>query len=229
MTTHRAEAEAVYQLVQKQAEDEGLWFIAETAPEAYLQAALRELHAAVERAAELGAMEAMTPQREAEREIERPLSPEADLTVRQAIRAAMLWAYRDAAEQCRAVHRHRGLPAGEARAVRDVPSSQVRGSQVTTPTRDELLAAALELRELAYGIIGPTINARIAALLERCAEMVKDGYVLVPAQELLAVRDACSEGDSSEAFHRLYWSVEWADPYKPWMEWERAAAQGEGK
>ena len=32
----------------KQAEDEGLWFQAETAPEAYLQAGLRKLHAFIE-------------------------------------------------------------------------------------------------------------------------------------------------------------------------------------
>jgi hypothetical protein len=31
-----------------QAEDEGLWFVAETAPEAYLQQALRRLHEAIE-------------------------------------------------------------------------------------------------------------------------------------------------------------------------------------
>ena len=37
-------------LVHEQAEDEGLWFEAQTATEAYLQAALRELHAAVESA-----------------------------------------------------------------------------------------------------------------------------------------------------------------------------------
>ena len=37
-------------LVHAQAEDEGLWFEATTATEAYLQAALRELHAAVESA-----------------------------------------------------------------------------------------------------------------------------------------------------------------------------------
>ena len=35
-------------LVNKQAEDEGLWFIAKTAPEAYLQQELRKLHAIVE-------------------------------------------------------------------------------------------------------------------------------------------------------------------------------------
>jgi len=35
-------------LVNKQAEDEGLWFVAKYASEAYLQAALRELHAAIE-------------------------------------------------------------------------------------------------------------------------------------------------------------------------------------
>jgi len=36
------------QLVDEQAEDEGLWFNAETAPEAYLQRALRRLHAKIE-------------------------------------------------------------------------------------------------------------------------------------------------------------------------------------
>ena len=35
-------------LVDKQAEDEGLWFIAETAAEAYLQQELRRLHRAIE-------------------------------------------------------------------------------------------------------------------------------------------------------------------------------------
>lgn len=35
-------------LVNKQAEDEGLWFVAETVPEAYLQRALRKLHAVIE-------------------------------------------------------------------------------------------------------------------------------------------------------------------------------------
>lgn len=35
-------------VVDAQAEDDGLWFYAETAPEAYLQQQLRRLHAAVE-------------------------------------------------------------------------------------------------------------------------------------------------------------------------------------
>lgn len=39
-------------LVTEQAYDEGLWFEARTAPEAHLQAALRQLHAAIERALE---------------------------------------------------------------------------------------------------------------------------------------------------------------------------------
>ncbi len=34
--------------VDEQAEDEGLWFDARTAPEAYLQMKLRELHAVIE-------------------------------------------------------------------------------------------------------------------------------------------------------------------------------------
>ena len=35
-------------LTDSQAEDEGLWFIAKTAPEAYLQQELRKLHAVIE-------------------------------------------------------------------------------------------------------------------------------------------------------------------------------------
>ncbi len=35
-------------VVKEQAEDEGLWFIAKTAPEAYLQKALRRLHEVIE-------------------------------------------------------------------------------------------------------------------------------------------------------------------------------------
>lgn len=37
-------------MVAEQAEDEGLWFVAATAPEGYLQQELRRLHAAVEAA-----------------------------------------------------------------------------------------------------------------------------------------------------------------------------------
>lgn len=39
---------AVAELVNEQAEDTGLWFDAATAPEAYLQHALRQLHATIE-------------------------------------------------------------------------------------------------------------------------------------------------------------------------------------
>lgn len=42
--------ENVMKLVNKQAEDEGLWFDAKTAPEAYLQAELRKLHYSIEMA-----------------------------------------------------------------------------------------------------------------------------------------------------------------------------------
>lgn len=38
----------IQELVNKQAEDAGLWFIAQTAAEAYLQQELRRLHAAIE-------------------------------------------------------------------------------------------------------------------------------------------------------------------------------------
>lgn len=40
--------EALLNLVDNQAEDEGLWFEAETASEAYLQQELRCLHMAIE-------------------------------------------------------------------------------------------------------------------------------------------------------------------------------------
>ena len=43
-----AERDAPLKLVAEQAEDEGLWFMAQTAPEAYLQQELRKLHAAIE-------------------------------------------------------------------------------------------------------------------------------------------------------------------------------------
>lgn len=38
----------IQRLVDCQAKDEGLWFVAETAPEAYLQQELRRLHALIE-------------------------------------------------------------------------------------------------------------------------------------------------------------------------------------
>lgn len=46
-----ARLSAVQALVDEQSEDEGLWFCAETAPEDYLQLALRRLHAVIESAA----------------------------------------------------------------------------------------------------------------------------------------------------------------------------------
>lgn len=44
----RPEQKSPREIVDEQAEDEGLWFVARTAPEAYLQQELRRLHAAVE-------------------------------------------------------------------------------------------------------------------------------------------------------------------------------------
>ena len=40
--------ENIVAVVDKQAEDDGLWFIAKTAPEAYLQQELRRLHRVIE-------------------------------------------------------------------------------------------------------------------------------------------------------------------------------------
>lgn len=44
--------QSLVNMVNAQAEDEGLWFNARTAPEAYLQQELRKLHAEIERIAE---------------------------------------------------------------------------------------------------------------------------------------------------------------------------------
>ena len=41
-------AERLLRIVEAQANDAGLWFVAQTAPEGYLQSELRRLHAAVE-------------------------------------------------------------------------------------------------------------------------------------------------------------------------------------
>jgi hypothetical protein len=46
--TPTPEPSPAQRVVDEQAEDEGLWFIAETATEAYLQQELRRLHAAIE-------------------------------------------------------------------------------------------------------------------------------------------------------------------------------------
>ncbi len=51
------EGDRLQRIVNEQAEDDGLWFVAETAPEAYLQEQLRRLHAAIE-ARDDAAMEA---------------------------------------------------------------------------------------------------------------------------------------------------------------------------
>ncbi len=50
LAAEREGAALVLRLVERQAEDEGLWFRAETAPEAYLQVHLRELHSVIESA-----------------------------------------------------------------------------------------------------------------------------------------------------------------------------------
>ena len=55
------------EIAAEQAEDEGLWFVSIYASEAYLQAALRRLTAAVE--AEAGEIERLTAERDAAREL----------------------------------------------------------------------------------------------------------------------------------------------------------------
>ncbi len=49
ITTLKAQLERLQKIVDTQAEDEGLWFQAQTAPEAYLQQELRKLHADIEK------------------------------------------------------------------------------------------------------------------------------------------------------------------------------------
>ena len=45
----RIKLKIIQDKVNSQAEDEGLWFVARTAPEEYLQQGLRELHRVIER------------------------------------------------------------------------------------------------------------------------------------------------------------------------------------
>src|SRR3990167_3888280 len=52
VTALEARLAAAQQLVNTQAEDEGLWFFATRVPEAYLQQELRRLHAVIEAAAQ---------------------------------------------------------------------------------------------------------------------------------------------------------------------------------
>ncbi len=53
--------ESIRMVIEEQANDEGLWFQAETAAEAYVQTALRRLHAAIEgKTPEQCAKDAMT-------------------------------------------------------------------------------------------------------------------------------------------------------------------------
>ncbi len=40
--------DALQKIVDEQAEDRGLWFVAQSAPEAYIQQELRKLHKAIE-------------------------------------------------------------------------------------------------------------------------------------------------------------------------------------
>jgi len=51
LEAEQAEVRGLVEAVNKQAEDEGLWFEAVTAPEAYLQQKLRKLHTLIENAA----------------------------------------------------------------------------------------------------------------------------------------------------------------------------------
>lgn len=46
--TYKHRLHNALELVKKQAEDDGLWFQAQTAPEAYLQQELRRLHKVIE-------------------------------------------------------------------------------------------------------------------------------------------------------------------------------------
>jgi hypothetical protein len=48
--------EKIQSVVNEQSADDGLWFVAETAAEAYLQQELRRLHLVIERCREMASM-----------------------------------------------------------------------------------------------------------------------------------------------------------------------------
>lgn len=64
----RAEAKAARDMCAEQAEDDGLWCIAETGMEEYLQAALRKLHAAIECQTPLERIRALIQEKKADEE-----------------------------------------------------------------------------------------------------------------------------------------------------------------
>ena len=120
-------------------------------------------------------------------------------------------------------------------AVRDHLQEKMRGYQdlqlKAESARDAAVAALRKIS--AYGSddagalrydknVHPLILIAEAALTPDAGDMV-----LVPVKSLLAVRDALASNDIDEAYHQLYWSVTWQDPYKPWTEWESLAAARE--
>lgn len=49
---------------------------------------------------------------------------------------------------------------------------------------------------------------------------IPPGMVLAKVANLIACRDALVDKDRDEAYHQLYTSCDWTDPYSPWAEWE---------
>jgi hypothetical protein len=64
-------------------------------------------------------------------------------------------------------------------------------------------------------------------MIERLARQVPEGCVVAHSRNIIACRDALLSKDSDEAYHQLYWSVDWADPYNPWKECEDMIAAGQ--
>ena len=76
-------------------------------------------------------------------------------------------------------------------------------------------------------IIRAAIKEQAALSAENVAPA--PGFVSVPVEGLLAIRDALTEHDEGEAYHRLYTLVTWNNPYEPWAEWVALLAAREGK
>lgn len=92
---------------------------------------------------------------------------------------------------------------------------------VIHPSFDEkLVRAALALPN--DNTVLRQLHAQIEQLRQTNNTIVPSGMVRVKVKNLLAVRDALVDKDCEEAYHQLYTSVDWADPYNPFAEWEAA-------